>query len=264
MSEQAIPDSNKQLERVNIAGIIMTEQEQKEYMAMPDDLGEFKEGIEISVGYKKCGGCKHILKLYMYNVNNASKNKCTGNCKACQKIAASKSYNKTKGNRNYKEYYAINKERKQEHGRQYYQENKDKILEKQKQYHSSSAGRKVMRKSHGKRRKLLNNNKGIPYKREWIIDRDKQGNEFPTCYLCGEPIKHARELHLDHVVAIVLGGKDCFTNIACTHQLCNLRKTKDCREISVSSVETIIELSENYIDEHPELFEEKSETEKAD
>lgn len=246
----------KQLDRLTIAGITLSAEAKQKYIMSADDLGEYNEGIDIPDGYKRCGGCKHILKYYMFNINNASKNKCTGNCKICQKIAANKSYEKTKGSRDYKAYYAQNKERKQEHGRKYYQDNKDKILEKQKNYHGTSKGKKVMRKSHTKRRKLLANNKGIPYKREYVYDRDKRGGEYPICYLCNEPIKHARELHLDHVVAIVLGGKDCFTNIACTHELCNLRKTKDCREISVTQVETIIDLSEKYIDEHPALFEE--------
>lgn len=246
--------SLKQLERLDIAGIVLSEEGKKAYLAKPDDLGEYRDDMDIPDGFKRCGGCKHVMKFYLFNINNASKNKCTGNCKACQKKSASKSYEKTKGNRDYKAYYEQNKERKQEHSRKYYQKNKDKILEQQKNYHRTSKGKKVMRKSHAKRRKLLANNKGIPYKREYVIDRDKLGGEYPICYLCGKPIIHDRELHLDHIVAIVLGGKDCFTNVSCTHELCNLRKTKDCREISVEQVETIIERSEKYIDEHPELF----------
>jgi len=256
MSEK-VPElscNEKQIQRLNMADVFLSDIDLQQYLNKPDDLGEYTEGIEKPEGFKRCGGCKHIQKFYMFNINNASKDKCTGNCKACQKKSASKSYNKTKGNRNYKAYYAEHKETKQEHSKNYYQENKDKILAKQKDYHSSSKGRKVMRKSHAKRRYLMANNKGIPYKREYVIERDKQGAEYPICYLCDLAIKFDKELHLDHVVAIALGGKDCFTNIACTHEICNLRKTKDCREISVNHVETVIGRAEKYIDEHPELF----------
>ena len=255
MSENSPTTENPQIVRLVMAGVTAVDDFIIDYMKKPDDLGEFREDMDIPDGYKKCGGCKHVLKLYMFNVNNASKNKCTGNCKACQKKSASKSYEKTKGSRDYKAYYAEHREQKQEHGRKYYQDNKQNILAKQKAYHGSSKGKKVMRKSHAKRRKLMLNNRGIPYKREYVIDRDKMDGEFPVCYICKQPIKFEREIHLDHVVAVVLGGKDCFTNVACTHEICNLTKTKDCREVSVEHVETIIERSEKYIDAHPELFE---------
>ena len=242
--------------RLKLAGVELSPQGIQEYLKKPDSLGEFQEGMDVPDGYKRCGRCKYILKFHLFNVNNSSKNKCTGNCKACQKSTAAASYERTKGKRDYKAYYADNKERKQAHGRAYYDKNKELILAKQKDYHQTKEGRKVMKKSHSKRRKLLANNKGIPYQREWVIDRDRDGcaEQFPTCYLCGDPIKHAREIQLDHVVPVVLGGKDCFTNIACTHELCNLRKEKDARKLSVAQVEYIIEKAERYIDEHPEIF----------
>lgn len=255
MQKEYTEMEQKQLERLTIAGINMNDVVAKDYIAKPDDLGIYRDDMDIPDGYKKCGHCNHVLKYYMFNINNSAKNKCTGNCKACQKKAAAKSYEKTKGNRNYKEYYEQNKERKREHGRKYYQKNREAILEKQKEYHTSKAGKKVMKKSHAKRRKLLAANKGVNYKREYVIDRDKLGGEFPICYLCGEPIRVEREIQLDHVVPVVLGGKDCFTNVACTHELCNLRKEKDARNLSVTQVETIIQRAEQYIDEHPELFE---------
>lgn len=245
---------NLQLSRLELAEVKLDDQDLKDYLVAPDNLGAYQEGMIIPEGYKRCGGCKDVIKFYLFNVNNASKNKCTGNCKKCQRDAAEKSYKKTKKNRNYKEYYQNNKERKQEHARNYYNNNKQEVLAKQKTYHNSSKGKKVMKNAHKKRRLLIANNKGVNYNRELVIDRDKLGGDLPICYICGDPIKFAREIHLDHVVPIALGGSDCFTNIACTHQLCNLRREKDARKLEVSQVESIIERAETYMDNHPELF----------
>jgi len=244
----------KQLQRLELANIMLTDAQKEHYLEQPDDLGEFFEGMDIPDGFKRCGKCKHVLKFYLFNVNNSAKNKCTGNCKACQKISAAASYERTKGNRDYKTYYREHKELKQAHGKKHYEKNKEKILEKQKAYHNTKQGKKVMRKSHKKRRELMARNRGVTYKREWVIDRDKLGGEFPICYICGEAIKFEREIQIDHLMGIAIGGKDCFTNVACTHELCNLRKKKDCSETTVEQVELIIERAEKYIDEHPELF----------
>lgn len=244
-----------QKERLFVAGVNLPTKEMDAYLDSPDSLGVMDIAVEdIPYGYKRCGGCKEIKKFYLFNVNNSTKNKCTGNCKACQKKAAAASYERNKSKRDYKKYYAENKERKQEHGRKYYAENKEKVLEKQKEYHTSKKGKKVMRKAHAKRRKLLAENRGIPYKREWVIDRDKLGLELPVCYLCGTPITTEKEIHMDHVVPVVMGGKDCFTNVACTHDACNLTKEKDARNLTTEQVELIIERAESYIDEHPDLF----------
>lgn len=247
----------KQLSRLHLANIALSPKQKQEYLESPDDLGVAQEGQEIPLGYKRCGKCKHILKLYLYNINNASKNKCTGNCKACQKATAAISYEKNKHKRNYKQYYEEHKEIKLAHSRNYYQKNKEVLLNKHAEYRKSKAGQKVMKRAHKKRQVLLTQNRGINYKREWVIDRDKLGQEYPICYLCGEPITAERGLQLDHVIPVALGGKDCFTNIACTHELCNLRKPKDARTMSVEQVETVLKRAEEYIDAHPELFDEE-------
>lgn len=242
-----------QKERVEIAGITFTAKEMSAYLAA-EDVIVLEADEAVPAGYKRCGGCKEVKKLYLFNKSNSTKNKCTGNCKACQKISAAASYARTKSKRNYKKYYQENKERKQEHSRKYYQNNKEAILSKQKEYHSTKKGKKVMKKAHAKRRKLLAQNKGIPYKRDWVIDRDKLGQEFPVCYLCNLPIEVEKEIHMDHVIPVVMGGMDCFTNVACTHETCNLTKEKDARNLTTEQVETVIERAETYIDEHPELF----------
>ncbi len=250
---------NEQLEiqkqRLLNAGVNLPTKQMEEYLSKPDTLGITDMKLEeIPIGYKRCGGCKEVKKYYMFNVSNSAKNKCTGNCKACQKKSAAASYERNKAKRDYKKYYAENKERKQEHSRAYYAKNKEEILDKQKKYHGSKKGKKVMRKAHAKRRKLLAENKGIPYKREWVIDRDKLNKAIPICYLCEKPIEDETDIHMDHVIPVVMGGKDCFTNVACTHMTCNLTKEKDARNLSTEQVETIISRAEQYMDMHPELF----------
>lgn len=241
-----------QEDRILAAGVVMSAKEMQDYFNAPDDLGTSAEAT-IPAGYKRCGKCGHIKKFYLFNRNSAAKNKCTGNCKDCQREASHKSYAKYKGTRDYKAYYKKNKEKKQAHSRAYYEAHKDEIKEKQKAYRNSSAGQKVMNKAHRKRRRLLNKNKGIPYTREMVIERDKCGEEFPICYLCEQPITDGK-IHLDHVIPVVLKGKDCFTNVACTHEACNLKKSKDAHEITTDQVETIQALAESYIDAHPEFF----------
>lgn len=249
----------EQLERVALAGIEMSDNQKKFYLEGVDDLGEVAKGAEVPLGYKRCGRCGHGKKFYLFNKNSGSKTNTSGNCKECQKTTAAKSYSKTKQRRNYKKYYQENKELKQAHARKYYRENKDKIQERHKEYLRTKAGKRVMQRAHAKRRKALAENKGIPYTREMVIDRDSEfiNSPHPICYLCEQPILDisGKHLHIDHVIPVVEGGLDCFTNVASSHKTCNLTREKDARELTVEQVEGIIERAEAYIDAHPDLFE---------
>jgi 5-methylcytosine-specific restriction endonuclease McrA len=246
-------------ERVKLAGIEMNTDQQVEYFALNDDLGEVVKGAEVPVGYKRCGRCGHSKKFYMFNKNNGSKTNTSGNCKECQKGSAKQSYGKTKQKRNYKKYYQENKEVKQAHARAYYEKNKDSITEKHKAYLQTKKGKKVMQKAHTKRRKALAANAGVPYTRDLIIERDSvfQGLEHPVCYLCAKPIEDisGKGLHMDHVVPVVTGGLDCFTNVASSHADCNLRREKDARELTPTQIKNIADLAAAYIDAHPDKFE---------
>lgn len=249
----------EQLERVASAGIEFSEAQAQKYLESPDDLGEVVKGAEVPLGYKRCGHCGHAKKFYLFNRNSGSKTNTSGNCKECQKATAAKSYNKTKQNRNYKKYYREHRELKQMHARKYYQEHKEEIREKHKQYLQTRAGKRVMQRAHAKRRKALATNKGIPYTREMVIERDSVfiGFQHPICYLCKEAIldTSGEHLHIDHVIPIAEGGLDCFTNVASAHKTCNLTREKDARKLTVEQVEGIFERAKNYIDSHPELFE---------
>lgn len=239
-----------QIARLADAGVQMTADEQAKYLMCVDELPPTTEIIP--KGYKRCTKCGAIKKIYLFNRNAQAKDNCTSQCKACQAANAHKSYAKNKHKRNYKKYYQENKEKKQAQSRQYYAQHKDELKVKHAKYRATAKGKKAMTKAHAKRAKLLKANVGIPYTREMILERDCLGGKEPICYLCGATITGTP--HLDHVIPVVMGGKDCFTNIACVHDVCNLRKSKDAREITTEQVNTIITRSEEYMDAHQELF----------
>ena len=261
--KQLTLEQEEQIKRLEEARVYLTNDELEKYVDDPDEL-TLKTGDIIPAGYKKCGHCGIYKKLYLFNRNKAASNNCTGNCKACQKETSKKSYDKNKNSRDHKEYYAAHREQKLERSKQYYLDNKDKILSKQRDYHKTSKGKKAMRRSHDKRKYLLAKNVGIAWTPELVIDRAKMGGERPICILCGQPIMHDRDIHMEHLIPVVMGGKNCFTNVACAHQLCNLQKSKDAREIEVEQVETLIERAENYMDAHPESFKEFFEQQEAE
>ena len=257
--EVAVVDVREvQIERLNLANIQFNGEQLQKYLEMPDSLGQFGEGKSVPNGYKKCGKCNEILKLYLFNKNSANKLCATGNCKQCQKDAAKKSYKKTKKKRNYKKYYEENKDIKREAARRYYAENKERITERHKEYRNAEAGKKAMAKAHKKRNELKKANAGIPYTREMIIHRDSEfiQREKPVCWICGQEIQDisGASLHLDHIVSINNGGLDCFSNIACTHKECNLRKEKDDRTLDAKAVMAIEDRSGAYMDAYPEKF----------
>lgn len=248
----------EQVERLSLAGVIFQPPVLTVYLRAKDSLGEVEKGTVVAEGYKRCGACGHAKKFYLFNKNSGSKTNTSGSCKECQKSTAAKSYGKTKKSRNYKKYYQEHKEAKQEQARKYYRENKETLTAKHKAYLATKAGKKVMTKAHGKRRAALAVNKGIPYTRQMVIDRDGAflEREHPLCYLCLEDITDTsgKGLHLDHVVPVVMGGLDCFSNIACSHATCNLTREKDARELTPEQVTDIIQIAEEYIDAHPDLF----------
>lgn len=250
------------IERLKLAEIYeqFSGEDLKKYIKRNDVLN-LKEGQSVPKGYKKCNKCGRVLKLYLFNKNSSGKLYCTGHCKECQRNTAKKSYKKTKAKRNYKKYYEEHKDEKRERARQYYEENKEDILTKQKDYHKTRKGKKVMRTAHQKRAQAIRDNKGIPYTRALVIERDSKfiDSEYPICNICGKPITDisGAALHLDHVVPIVIGGLDCFTNVACVHAECNLRKEKDARNTDADEIDRIVNRSEAFIDAFPEQFEEE-------
>lgn len=249
---------NEVVERLKSGNVFLSSEQLTEYIEQEESLGEVEKGATVPIGYKRCGKCGEAKKFGAFNKNKESKTNTTGNCKQCQRNSASSSYKKTKQRRNYKKYYAANKEMKQEHAKKYYRDNKDKVTAKHKEYLQTKKGKQTMSKAHGKRRASLDANRGVPYTRALVIDRDSvfQSLPYPVCYLCGKPITDISgvSLHLDHVIPVVMGGSDCFTNVASTHALCNLEREKDARALLPEQIERIKTLSAAYIEAFPEKF----------
>lgn len=242
----------QQKQRLLNAHIYLQDDELITYYASPDQLPLTEN---VPVGYKKCGGCKSLKKLYMFNCNKDSKLNCSGNCKECQKVAASKSYIKTKDTRDYKAYYLANRDMKREHNKQYYQTHKDIILSKHHEYRQTTEGRQAMNQAHSLRKKSMKKNTGVPYTRELVIERDSifLGNDKPICCLCGKLIE-LTDVHMEHLMPIALNGIDCFTNVGCAHSECNLRKSKDAHEITSEQVAILEERAVKFIDTYPDKF----------
>lgn len=247
------------IERLRSGGVTITQKEEQVYLAAPDSLGKADKTAVVAVGYKRCGRCEEIKKFHLFNKNSASKQNCSGSCKECQKANAKKSYAKTKKQRNYQKYYQENKEAKREQARKYYEKNKEQLNAKHKVYVQSKAGKATMQKAHAKRRAALSLASGVPFTRSLVIERDGAfiGKEHPECYLCHKPITDVTGtgLHIDHVVPIVQGGLNCFTNVASTHSECNLRREKDARELTTAQVNVVKLRAETFIEANPDRFE---------
>lgn len=241
-----------QREHLTIAQIEMTDEEFERYTHFPDAVK--LTGQLVPKGYKVCTGCRVCKKIALFNKNGMSKDGHTSRCKECQKTSAKKSYDRTKDQKKYKEYYQKHKEQKAAQSRAYYQAHKEELKKKHAQYRNTKAGKNAMQKAHAKRGATMKVSKGIPYTRELIVDRDRQGGTHPICYLCGKEIITPGALHLDHVIPVVLGGPDCFTNVACVHSTCNLTKTKDATEVSEEQVRALQQLSDAYMDTHRDKF----------
>jgi 5-methylcytosine-specific restriction endonuclease McrA len=56
--------------------------------------------------------------------------------------------------------------------------------------------------------------------RQAIIERDRS-----VCGICGEVVA-PKDIHLDHIVPLFLGGQHTADNLRVTHQLCNLSRKR--------------------------------------
>lgn len=198
------------------------------------DLGLWDSKDKVPEGYKRCSKCSHALLLSCFNKDSRTKDGKTYQCKECQKENSKKSYKKTKTKVVRQRRYLENIEENRERSREYYQQNREEILEKQKEYHKKGNGKKVMKKAHKKRNELMKKNKGKPYTKFQIIQRDSEDVPdpetgvmvtIPICQICGEPIWDDN-IHIDHIVPIAEGGLDCYDNMRTTHAQCNLTRPR--------------------------------------
>jgi 5-methylcytosine-specific restriction endonuclease McrA len=55
--------------------------------------------------------------------------------------------------------------------------------------------------------------------RDRVVARDGM-----RCGICGGAVAHRREIHIDHIVPVALGGTNDLANLQVSHALCNMRK----------------------------------------
>jgi hypothetical protein len=250
----------EQIKRLQEGNVHLTPEALTKYLNAPDVIkwDTSKQG-NLPAGYRFCSKCLQVKKYYLFNRDKRRECNCTVTCKECQKEVVKLSNKKVieeTGVSRYKKYYHKNKERLKLAHRKYYEKNKEKILQHHKEYASSKQGKRIEKKAHKKRKLNMIKNAGIPYTRELVIQRDTEAGEGTLyCYICGKPILKGETIHLDHLIPVVKGGLDCFTNIVCVHEICNLSKSKDGLSVSAAMINNLHDMSEIFIDEHLKEFE---------
>ena len=235
-----------------------------EYVAAPDVME--KDNFTGILGYKYCSKCNTYKKLYMFYSSSNHKDGFAPECKKCR------------GERRAKLHENMSEEKKAK--RKQYRKNSDKKrLEKQRlamingeyvpkektageitrdmrrrarnaEYRKTDTWKEVYKRSVQKREALKKANKGIPYTKTLIKQRD----EGLPCILCGKPIEDWSDAQVDHLIPILIGGLDCFSNVSYVHSSCNHKKTKTALEINLTQVEDLRKRTEAFIDNHKELF----------
>ena len=164
-----------------------------------------------------------------FNKRKASADGHTYTCKVCEKASAKASYHRRKKMGKLEmtpEEHAM----KKQFYRDYYQENKDRKKKYDKQYQQTEAGKKAMKEGHSRRRERIKKQKGEPYQRWEVIERDSKDGTL-LCQVCKEPIERLRDVHVDHIVPIVEGGIDELDNVRCVCKTCNLSRPKGGEDI---------------------------------
>lgn len=199
------------------------------------DLGKMPKDTKIPVGYKWCSGCQHVKVIELFNNDKSTKDGKTRQCKACQKARARANYKKTKSSKYHQKYYKARREKLLDRHKDYYANNKEDILSKQAKYRNTKKGKAVMKKAHDKRKELIANNKGTPYTRWEIIERDSDDNGTTICQICHKPIENLSDIHIDHIIPIAQGGLDCKENVRAVHVTCNLSRPRDGRDLNATN-----------------------------
>lgn len=181
-----------------------------------------------SEGFKRCSHCRREKPVAEFSKRKASKDGLSYNCKICEREIATASYKRQKQKKKAHQRYLDNREEHLERSAQNYQENRETRLAQSKAYREANP--EVARKSGKKRRDLMRANRGKPYTREEIIERDSEDGIL-ICQICGKPIEDLSQLEIDHIIPINQGGKDCYDNVRAAHKTCNISRPKDGRDL---------------------------------
>jgi len=160
-----------------------------------------------------------------FSKRKASSDGHTYTCKACEKEQAKQNYHKRKKAGKIKMTPEEHEARKQFY-RDYYKENKERKKDYDEKYRNTEEGRKAMRAGHARRRARLKEQKGEPYERWEVIERDTVDGIL-ACKTCGKTLERLEDVHIDHIMPIADGGIDELDNVRCICKNCNLTRPKD-------------------------------------
>lgn len=239
------------------------------YLSTPDIL-EQQPSMYTSSGYSYCRRCSKWKKLYLFYASSRHKSGFSPECKQCRNARKTARYQnaddatKEKIKAQYKKYRKTADQNKKEriqqaiiNGTYVPKEKTEKDLIKEQRrlarnaaYRKTDAWKEVYRRSAQKREELKKANKGIPYTKKLIKQRD----EGHPCILCGKPIEDGDSVQVDHLIPVLIGGADCFSNVSFVHASCNHRKTKTALEITTAQIEELRIRTETFMDNNKELF----------
>jgi hypothetical protein len=196
---------------------------------------------------KRCSTCKEHKSLDNFSRDKSRKDGISWRCKSChaemnkkyiktpeyrekQRIKANVRYhaNKDELNAKARANRLSNLEEKRLYARNWRASRKKIVNEKQKQWRINNPD-----KVKDSNRRSKNRRRGAKIEHHTIKQAlDLYGS---SCHLCGQPIdlKAPRwtavpgwelGLHLDHIIRISEGGKDCLDNVRPSHAICNLKR----------------------------------------
>ncbi len=180
---------------------------------------------------KRCSECHETKPLSEFNKRAASPDGHAYKCKVCERAIVKANYHKRKERLGRNLYYEMHKDDIRRKSKEYYEGHKEHLLDKNKEYRQKHP--EVHAKSVAKRKRLIDLQKGKPYTRGQIIDRDSvtvEGKKVVICQVCKKAIDDLNELEIDHILPVGQGGLDCYDNVRCVHKTCNVQRPLDGRD----------------------------------
>jgi 5-methylcytosine-specific restriction endonuclease McrA len=181
---------------------------------------------------KKCNRGKDCVSPNgaLQSINNFSKRRASPDglaysCKFCERKVALESYHRRK-EQGKLEKTEEQKEMERQYSRDYYKATREDRLKYYQEYRATRRGRQVQREGTRRRAARMKEQKGdAPYQRWEVVKKDTIDGVL-LCGICRKPIERVRDMHLDHIIPIAMGGPDVLDNVRCVHKECNLKRPK--------------------------------------
>lgn len=171
-------------------------------------------------GVKTCSDCKTEKHVSEFNRCSRHRDGLMYNCRECEyrRHAEWREENREKLVKRQRAYRFNNKERLAVKKSEWNDKNKEKLRASRKKWsdaHPDSRRERVMRRNAIKKNATIGK---VNYSEIW--NRDKG-----VCYLCGKEIERS-DCHFDHIIPLSKGGSHTMSNIAATHSVCNMKKSR--------------------------------------